>query len=323
MILTKKQVLFFLSIISYCTPTFPDYRPASGPSPFYLSIDYLFWKPEQEQLNFFAVTDSTNGIITEGDQSFKGSSGVRAAGRFLFDTGWNVSLAWTHFTSCSSSNVQAGTDSSLIPTLIFASSGAPSCSQASSSWSVRLESADLELGQLVCPLKSFDVRPYCGIKWAKINQLQSISYTGFPTSSDTLAVLMQRINTFSGVGPRVGIDETINISRCLNLVGSFSAAALYGIFNTTTPFVITTTTGTVTPAINSCKKRLRPMLDMLLGLEWEQTCNNITVELGAAYEVQYWWGQWQAPSLFGVETAIPTNGDFMTHGLTLHLGLRF
>ena len=69
------------------------------------------------------------------------------------------------------------------------------------------------------------------------------------------------------------------------------------------------------------------MVDAYIGLDWDTCfCNRYIFNVGAAWEVQYWWNQWQSPS--SVDATIfrggdAPQGDLSLQGLTIFAAITF
>lgn len=294
---------------------------------YYFEADYLFWKAQTDQTYYaIKVPGGINNFpfAPENDmveQCFDSDSGVRLKAGYSFCDTWDTRLAWTHLNSCSLSDVQE--PNGIIATAIFQLIEQLNGSGAQSAWNTKFNAVDWELGTTRDLCESVEFRPHVGIKWGKIHLLQNISYTEIPEVSIALA---NKHNNFSGIGPRIGVDSQWYFWNNLSILGDISGALLYGKFKIHTDYTLTNaqTLQVFTTKVVDCKKRLVPMTQLFLGLNWETSCSCAVFDIGIGYEAQYWWNQWHSiPSLVGVIATTPGHGDFTTSGLTVKLGIEF
>lgn len=329
----KAALLFLISATAM--PATAKFRMCGRPCDFSVrsysvSADYLFWQAQGDQLQYALTVPG--GVPDEGlafadtiiveNQNFKPASGLRIKAGCSLCHDWNFFINWTHLNK--SSCIRATEkNQGIITTQLFGllDAGGLTATEAQSSWGFDFNTIDLEIARDWNPIEELAIKYHLGLKWAKIDQLQNIAYHGM---NDNTTALLQKGNDFSAVGPRIGIDAKYYLWRGIHLIGNASGSLLYGAFKTQENYVLSNTIITLAPKIVECKKRLRPMVQLLVGLDWEKEYCAMLFEIGAAYEAQYWWGQWQGVAS-GISTlsGIGINGDFMTHGLTLHFGIRF
>lgn len=296
----------------------------------YTAIDYLYWQASADQMQY-AVT-FPNGLTElfsvssaiANNQQFKASPGMRAKMGYFFCDGWDAVLAWTRFKSCSFACTQ-GNNNSVLASGIFTLLDNVAGSAATSHWLFKLDDFDIEFGYESDIGNALTIRPYFGIKGAFINQIQSINYLGL--GNGTFNAHLERKHRFISFGPRLGFDEKWYIYNNFSVLGNIATALLYGKFNLINEYSLFNATETTAgPITFDCRKRLYPMMELMLGLCWEKSCDNYpTIQAAIAYELQYWWNQSQNVSspaaLLSNGVAIP--GDVKTHGLTMRLGIFF
>jgi hypothetical protein len=325
---STKIALGIALVSAYTFSLYADHRTTNNlaDTPFYVAGDYLFWKTEEDQAPY--AINIPGGLTGDGlvfadklvvkNQTTTSHSGVRAQAGYYFKKHWDVRATFTHFKQCAF-NCFSDAPFSMIATAIFGLIDNFFGTGAQSKWFLNLNAADVDVAQTRLPFSSLSLRPFIGFKWARINQLQDITYFGL----DNLGVEVKKYNCFSGIGPRIGIDEKFYFWEYFTFVGCASAALLYGKLATRTPYTVTTDETTLTPTFIECKKRLRPMMQLLVGLGFEKESEHALFEVVAGYEAQYWWNQWQAlPSLIGLIAAGSSQGDLMMHGLMLRLGIK-
>lgn len=319
--------------------------------------EYLYWKVVQDQIQYAAVlpggvqqiiqeiqatNDGAPLTISEKlsivEPSFKYKSGFRVgAGYALRHSNWDFELAWTRLHEKINSKVTESARG-IIPLSLQASiafgfiSGEPSmfgfADKAKSHWNFEFDTIDFQIGRKCCVQKNFNIHPYLGVKAAFIRQNQHIRYYGFSTSEEPVIVKDRKKNNFCAVGPSIGFDASWEFYPHFNLLSELSAAELCGNFDVKENPSISLPPNSIKIELNNSRKhRLRPTIDAKIGLDWDSCISNkCQLVLGAFYELQYWWNQFQAPS--SIATSILTGGsspqgDLMMYGLTVHGGVRF
>lgn len=201
-------------------------------------------------------------------------------------------------------------------------------SEARSKWHFEFDSLDFQIGKTCYFYNCLRTRPYLGVKGARIKQSQQINYLGFSLNDTIVNIENNKRNDFKGIGPSFGIDLGWEFYPQVQLTAGLSGALLVGKFDVSQhPSVSLTPHSIEVTFKNSKKNRIRPMVDARIGLEWTPCLfNSFNCVIGVAYEIQYWWNQWQtSPS---VESGLITGGataqgDLMMHGLVVKAGISF
>lgn len=208
----------------------------------------------------------------------------------------------------------------------------------------RYDAVDLQFG----PWKQwgcFCTRPYFGGKGTWIRQRSNTTYLGLGFESGTIddleqqrfeffpiAASLNKRNDFKSGGLEIGFDSAYKFWGSLALTGGFQAALLYGHFSVeSAPSFIPSPDTALPPLVGTVKgfheNRIRPMIDAYVGLDWNTCfCSRWIFTVGAAWELQYFWNQWQAPS--SVDATIfragdAPEGDLALQGLTVFASLTF
>jgi len=316
--------------------------------------EYLYWKVTQDQMQYAAVLpggiqpiideinsgsefDICEKIIIK-EPKFDYISGFRIGAAYHVPcTNWDALIAWDHLSEKVSSNV-FDPDYGVIPLTLPASSifefvnrDADEFSfgnKATDSWRFDFNTIDIEIGTTFTLMDVFNVRPYCGLKFASIKQKQHTNYYGF--SIDDVPVWIQNLkkNDFDGIGSLFGLCSTWEFMPTVNFTSIVSGCFLVGKVNVKETSSIMEASNSVTIKLKDSKKsRMRPMIDATIGIDWTPNyfCN-VDIDIGIYYEMQYWWNQWQAPtsiqnSLLGGGSS--PQGDLMMQGVTLGLDIAF
>lgn len=322
--------------------------------------EYLYWNVMQDQMAYAAdLPGGLQGLIEKfsGDTvtinetfkfkepSFNWQSGLRAGLGYEGPcNGWDIEVVWTRLHQHESDHVSDSADGIIpinIPTaLVFTFINNSPLSfgfgnKATSQWHFEFDTIDLQIGRNAAFLCDSSFHPFVGVKGVFIRQMQKVSYFGFslidtdnPNLSGPVDVQIKKKNHFHAVGPTFGLDTSWKFFNSLSLSSGVCFGLVYGKFHTSAIPLIGV--GPNSFEVNGKflnRNRIRPTLDAYLGLDWQWiSCYDWSFNIGAAYEVQYWWNQWQAPSSleFGTFGAgAPPQGDLVLHGLTVHLGFAF
>ena len=205
----------------------------------------------------------------------------------------------------------------------------------------RYDTVDLQFG-ILKQCGCFCARPYFGGKGAWIRQRSDTDYFGVTFESINpvsglleffpIAASLNKRNDFKAGGLEIGVDSALQFWGSLALTGGFQAALLYGHFSVEScakfcAFRRNKFPSTSWKRTTLHENRIRPMVDAYIGLDWDTCfCNRYIFNVGAAWELQYWWNQWQAPS--SVDAAIfnggdAPQGDLSLQGLTVFASITF
>lgn len=326
--------------------------------------DYLYWDVREDQLvysqdlhggvqgiiNAFNTGTGVPGLveidISTKEAKFDWKSGFRVgAGYTLNCANWDFQVFWTRLHGQTKSTItdpNSGVIPSNIPlALLFniisaLNSGGTVpfalASGAHNKWHFEFDNIDFQIGKSFFICNSAAFRPFLGVKGAWIDQKLNSTYDGISLSTDTvvipIGVRVKKTNDFRAVGPSFGIVMAWEFLCNFSLVSDFSFAAVYGKFHNNIRSFLQDSLGTqIDIIVRDNKHRFRPMVDGRIGLEWNN-CSWECVQfvLGASYEVQYWWNQWQIPISSEVAIlsgATSPQGDLMLHGLSIRAGLAF
>ena len=199
---------------------------------FEISVDYLLWQAETDQLtfamqvptgttaeNFFAINQGFNK-----NQCFKRHSGVRAKVGYEFCDDWDSALLGTHLTNRSRTSPAQTTGIIATPFNLIFGGAVVVGDGATSIWRSQLDRVDWEIGYHCNPCDVFDLRLYAGITWGRIAQCQNITYEGTPFPGISTDLSVKKRSCFSGAGPRVGFETEWCLWHDIKLVSNASGA---------------------------------------------------------------------------------------------------
>lgn len=274
----------------------------------FISGSLLYWRAFQDGLNTCIPTDVSNTVLPDGriistfkgkgkDPDFKWKPGFRIAAGYEFAcSNWDVGASWTHFHS--------------------KANGSRDC-QNRLRWNIDLDVIDL-LVAYQCDYNScFNVRPYIGLRGARIDQ--KLRLGGFPNSTTFATTGNSLFGTdnqqkFRGIGPLVGIEADVKIACGFSLYVNGAVSWLYGRNNAR----LTNSTATI-DVVDFCriKNRINSTLlaaDASFGVRW-QTCfcknKQFYVQLGYEHHRYFDYNQ------------IGKCGDLSFDGVQLGLGIGF
>jgi len=240
---------------------------------FFIRGDLLYWKPHVSgiELDFGTAyidqvtTDGTQVTRTEefdADPHFKWNCGYRVAAGYQFvRSNWEIDAYWTSFQGTSSRDSTEDVDT--INT---------------GKYKVRLNQLDVDLAYNLPLCPSFILKPFVGVRGARIHQSLNAQLTTditfSPTSLATETRILDDSQKFCGIGPILGLEGGWNLGCGFGVYGSAIGGVLYGIdkvhFNDTDIF-----TAPISKQIFSLNNRniheFNCTLDLAIGLSW-QTC---------------------------------------------------
>jgi hypothetical protein len=300
-----------------------------------LEADYLYWKAQEDGLIYAIkipgwqakqnITHVNNVYLVEHSPNWGSGFRVGLGDNLPYDL-WDLGFDWTYYNHRNTNHIHSDTNSIIAVTAVklFNSTDTFTVSDASSAWHLRFSMMDLVMGRKFLFGDHFILRPSAGLKGGWINQTQSIQYSQLNTAAfgSLPHTRVKKINDFAGIGPELGIDMRWLLGHQFGIFGIMNTALLYGHFDIKTKFFFFDSPITNVPTLIDSKNRLRPALQLLLGLDWEKCFGGMKFGLGAGYELQYWWSQQQNfVDVFSL--AVPSGGDLTMHGLTAKAKLEF
>lgn len=347
LVLCIASLLWSLPLVAIpCYPTGNCYGNGDG---YVVYADCLYWKAVQDNMDYAVKgvvfqdgnIPANHSKISLVEPTFKYHVGFRiGAGYQVPCTDCDVQISWTSTQNTVSSSVtDKGNIFPLAATIDLGTlTSNMLVNSAKSHWRYSFDIIDLHAGGNfpICDVCDITVRPYVGVRAAIFQQKQHVNFLEIKNALGIPLILKtSERNDFRGIGPSIGIDASWLFCSEWSLSGGISAAVLYGKFES--PLRLTISTIPIKPkmppvsstiAIKSDKRyRLRPNVNAYLGIDWNSSwCDRFQVKVGLAYEMQYWWNQWQVPGnvidLF-TSGAKASQGDLMLHGLTFRVTYLF
>ncbi len=297
---------------------------AEGVTPF---GNVLVWHASEETSSVWSSTVTTSDSLntfSAANVQFDWNAGFRIGFAHKPDEqSWDGKLYWTHFRSSENTTFPPG-DQAIVPEFFsgFVGGDAGIFNGAALDWSLNFNTVDFELGRTIAIGESVFLRPSLGLKAAVIDQKILANWTD---STLGLSATEHVDHDFRGFGPSFGIDGRWNVPqfRNLSVVGSFSGALLWGVWNvddtyqrTDTAYPLFTYGAFTTSMKDSSLGTLN--LNYYLGLEWIRQ-GDITITARLGYELGWWANQQRLPTF----QQLPMHGDLTLQGLTCGISVGF
>lgn len=338
---------------------------------FIIHVAGLYWKSNQDGMEFAIQNNVANsqyqGVLVDADYinpNFKWNWGFKVGiGYNSIHDGWDLDLLWTHYRGKANRKIEAEpTDNRTLLPLWSAyaiptpgtSQGILQASDIESSWRLRLDMIDLELGREFWTSKNLSLRPHIGLRGAWIMQDYDLTHLGgswanaFSVFDYTNEVDLD--NNFKGVGIRGGLNsEWVLSCGCgpcpsqWSIFGNVALSILYGRFEVNhdefnrlavNPFTKTEVLDTKDHFHAS-----RAIADLALGIQWSTLFqdNRYGFDLTLAWEQHVFFNQnqmWRVVRVGDNITSVPTStvgenvyhqrrGDLTTQGVTLSATITF
>jgi hypothetical protein len=268
----------------------------------YAAIDLLIWQAREGGADNWTKTITAPGIQQTAqlyEAPFNWNEGIRLTiGRF-FRKNTDAFLDITHYTA-TATNQASGTVYSSLDANYFANNtdGAnfgPSYSSANINWKIYYNTLNAEIGHNFIIDRILTLHPHLGLKFASINQDIKTNWFN-PTTTNTFTTASENLNNnFSGLGPVFGVDSLwliySGVNQSFNIIGNVAAALVGGqwsfkdVYSNNQPTTITVNSNNV--------KGLSPMLNGLLGLQWNMKFSSSELSVRLGYEEEVWFNQMQ------------------------------
>jgi len=310
----------------------------------WVEADLLYWKFTEGGTEFaidnVSPDPSNTGVeIPNGTVRkvhFDWEAGYRIAGGYTFDEqGWDLFLGYSHIEPDGDSNT---TSPFIFPLLLFQDSNAiPVLTSASAHWKIKYQNLDFEVGREINFCNSLMLRPFFGIKAAKIDQNFRVAYGNNDPTITQVPVgqsdFVHEKNNFKGIGLRAGFLTAWDMGYGLSLYGAGAFAVLISKveieqkqneFDANLAFL-------QRADMKSNFHPLLPVADVMLGVAWDRElgCNDqYAIQLHVDFEGQYWWRQNYLEHFVGSPAQVPylyvrPTEDLGIYGVTVGASFAF
>lgn len=257
----------------------------------FISADLLYWRAFEGGLDECFPTEDIDYVHSYGDiiSKFRGKgedfhfqwdAGFRLGAGYEFGCGWDIAVYWTHFHSNSRRNGN----------------------QHRCRWKLDFEVVDLIAGRPFDLGSCFTVRPFGGLRVARIEQklrtnfrsrtdsyvdssstifMDDLSLSGYSSSHFKTASAHGK-NRLLGTGPLIGIEGDWNLGCGFSLYANASFAVLYGHFHVRLKESEEFVDGANFSHIKRNPHACQAVVDAGLGVRWQTSfCGNIVwLQLG-------------------------------------------
>lgn len=191
--------------------------------------------------------------------------------RYNFDSGGDLRLDWTHLNTTDHESAVAGTNQALGPNYLIGPP--PPYISASTALHFTYDAVNLNAGLPLSIGNHVQLRPFFGLEGARINQL---STTNFLNANGDISFTDTSKSTFTGVGPRLGLDMHYGCGR-FDFLGGMAGAALIGQRQSQVDFV--------TSSPRATANGLSPNYQYITSPDSTQVIPSIDGKLGGSYSM--------------------------------------
>ena len=297
----------------------------------YVTADYLFWQPLQDNLELCIENENAailplNGKIKKMD--FKYKSGFKAGLGLSSDCdNWDAYGQYTWFGGRHSAHAAASVDKNknvtgnLLP--LWGTIDNLLIPTADGMWRLRLQFVDANLGRSYYVGTNLTFRPYFGLRSAWINQKYKATY-----HLNANASFQVRETTRSwGIGPEAGLLTHWILGGGFRLIGSVETDLLYTNYKLRIKEQNPANPEQLLIDLKERPYTVRPHADFQLGIGWGSyfSNHNYHCDFSATYGFQVFWDQNMFRTFGGAfrgNTSVP-NGNLYLQGLTVEARFDF
>lgn len=311
----------------------------------YISVDPFLLKPQENGLEFAAITQNLLGqSAISGRTKFKSPNfnwdwGFRLRlGANLPHDAWDVYMTWSRLYTSAHRTISAGLNQFILPIYLSSqtnantlfSGGAPRLAlNAKDNWNLHFNELDLEVGRQFFVSKWLTVKPHAGFRGAWIHQRDKVRYFNFIANPNADFATANMKCNFNGIGIVGGLDTQWGIGCGWSLFANYSTSLLYGYFtiNNNESGVSAGVTRNFYSASDFYHVN-RFINDLMLGLRYDYMfCEDLYhVGIQVGWEQHLLFGQNQFirfvddgnPGLF-----VSNQGDLALHGFSLQVRFDF
>ncbi len=216
-------------------------------------FDILYWRPCSDGLELGKSESLINSEI--GEDTVLTNESHAADPNFKFDTGfrlgfgyyspcdcWDAALNWTHFHSKASADGASDPTNNIFFMSDWVRDAGTNFTVADARWTLDLDLLDLEFAKTYFVNHCFILRPFIGLRAARIDQGYHVEATGTiqgsPASNSVSAMIVESFDSvvksssdFRGIGPRAGFCAEIRLGCGVSLIGGAAASLVFGTFD--------------------------------------------------------------------------------------------
>lgn len=280
-----------------------------------VGIYALYLQPTYSGVGNFSIEEAlpAGDFVAYGDADPRWTWGFKLEGIYLFSTGNDLNLNWTHLGRRSERAVFAYDIDFLLDDVLVALEGTQVLYVRP-----RWDAVNLEFGQHVDFGEFKDIRFHAGVQYARISTNTTLNLVDADAVPIT-GVELTGNSRYNGFGPRLGMDMSYNIGNGLAVYGNGAAAILAGTSKLNQTAVVVDTTGTAVAAATRTTDHtaIVPELEAKLGITYgyAMPSGELTLDLG------YMWVNYFNAQQFAGLSGGRHYSDFGVQGP--YLGLRW
>jgi len=259
----------------------------------WVQAELIYLNATEDGLAYAIKNEGTAGLDgTVKNIQYDWSPGFRVGiGYNLPHDGWDMLVNWTWFHSHEDKENHAGPGSALWQTQTNTANGPAgvAASEAEGTTSLHLNILDGELGREFFVSKWLTLRPFMGIRGLWVNRNFAVEYD----VRDGSTVESNKRNRFRGAGVLGGLNTQWGLGSGWSFYGNIGLSLIYGVQRTPS-HQDQKHPGASLEHVHSHWTIVRPIVDLAVGLRWDQLFNN------DAYRIRLQLG-WEQHNLFGFE----------------------
>lgn len=318
--------------------------------------DFLWWRASEEGLDLghfnnletydfddedgFAAYDRSHGKHI--DPRYEPGFRIGLASVCPCDCGWDIALNWTHFHTKGYAKAFADDKEDTYFVSNWERFTDLNTSEAKARWNLDLDLLDLEFARKFYVASCFVLRPYFGLRGARVDQ--SYRVRSFGTIAESLTELEENYeahvrakNNFLAVGPRVGAYIELDFGCGFSLFGDGAASILFGKADVHSREILESFSDDIYLGYEekaSPARVSRAVTDLAFGIKWDHLCEWCNhchpVSLAVAWEHHGFWdfnqfnfgaygqsGNYATPGELTGRESCGKSGNLFTQGLTL------
>ena len=305
------------------------YREPMAYTGFSCYVDYLLWKPVEDNLEF-AIRDNQRDSATDSSATptllASDANGTYQFANLDIDSGFRLSGAYTfpydkfecrgeytYFSSSGTQHAYKPNDPNLYLKGTFRENVGGPVGIASSHINLTLNELELRIGKRLHPSKQILATFFMGVSGAWFAQDWNIHYTGVSGSINQIS----NDWSFSGAGPRLGVNLEWHVGQGISLFGLFSGSVIVGEYDFRYSAQDPTYSAYPTGVAKYDEGRAIPNVHLITGLAYGQFYQWWGFEAMLGYEANSWFGIFRLP-VSATQTASGETYNFYRDGnLTL------
>ncbi len=248
-------------------------------------VDGLYWQASETN-NWAYTNNNTTPVqnISYKTLNFNYQPGFRIGGIYTAST-WDGLFSYTQFHTSTNDSTSGNVLSAFLGTTTAKPFEGYFFRTGAIRQTIDYDILDLAFGKAFQPAPAFMLHPFIGIMGGWINQHFNAVYQGDMSTNEMI------VNNFTGIGPKFGIDTSINFYHYrdaqFNLLGAFAATYLIGHWVVSDDTMANPRATVI--IYNRSHNMGAPVMQAMLGAK--MTYKNFGVKL--SYELNDWFNQVQ------------------------------